>query len=130
MLTAGEVAGLIAAVGWIVLVCVMVMVLVRLAKLLTATTKAVSELNDRLGPLLDDVSSTVAETNRQLVAVEAIAQDVKQVTGHAAKLTGVTQTIFTGPLIKVSALGHGVRRAIVVRRSASPRRPVRQGRPS
>lgn len=129
MLTAGEVAGLIAAVGWIVLVCVMVMVLVRLAKLLTATTKAVSELNDRLGPLLDDVSSTVAETNRQLVAVEAIAQDVKQVTGHAAKLTGVTQTIFTGPLIKVSALGHGVRRAIEVRRT-SPRPPVRQGRPS
>ncbi|MFI7614306.1 DUF948 domain-containing protein [Nonomuraea terrae] len=128
MLTAGEVAGLIAATGWIVLVCVMAMVLVKLARLLTETTKAVSDLNERLRPLLDDVSVTVNETNRQLVAVEAIAKDVKQVTSHAARLSGVTQTIFTGPLIKVSALGHGVRRAIEARRTTRPR-PVRAGRP-
>jgi uncharacterized protein YoxC len=127
MLTAGEVAGLIAATGWIVLVCVLAMVLVKLARLLTETTKAVSELNNRLTPLLEDITVTVNETNRQLVAVEAIAKDVKQVSGHAAKLSAVTQTIFTGPLIKVSSLGYGVRRAIEARRpararSAQPRR--------
>ncbi|WP_433429899.1 DUF948 domain-containing protein [Nonomuraea sp. CA-141351] len=123
MLTAGELAGLIAATGWIVLVCVLAMVLVKLARLLTETTKAVSDLNDRLLPLLDDMSVTVNETNRQLMAVEAIAKDVKQVSGHAAKLSGVTQTIFTGPLIKVSSLGYGVRRAIEARRA--PRLKVR-----
>ncbi|TMR24537.1 DUF948 domain-containing protein [Nonomuraea turkmeniaca] len=121
MLTAGEVAGLIAATGWIVLVCVLAMVLVKLAKLLTETTKAVSDLNNRLTPLLDDLSVTVNETNRQLIAVEAIAKDVKQVSGHAAKLSAVTQTVFTGPLIKVSSLTHGVRRAIEARRPARPR---------
>ncbi|HLU75243.1 MAG TPA: DUF948 domain-containing protein [Nonomuraea sp.] len=116
MLTAGEVAGLIAATGWVVLVCVLTMVLIKLARLLTETTKAVSELNARLTPLLDDVSLTVNETNRQLVAVESITRDVKQVTGHAARLSAVTQTVFTGPLIKVSSLGYGVRRAIEARR--------------
>ncbi|MGP3916209.1 DUF948 domain-containing protein [Nonomuraea sp. 10N515B] len=121
MLTAGEVAGLIAATGWIVLVCVLAMVLVKLARLLTETTKAVSDLNNRLTPLLDDLSVTVSETNRQLIAVEAIAKDVKQVSGHAAKLSAVTQTVFTGPLIKVSSLTYGVRRAIEARR---PRRAV------
>jgi uncharacterized protein YoxC len=123
MLTAGEVAGLIAATGWTVLVCVLVMVLVKLARLLNETTKAVSELNARLTPLLDDMSVTVNETNRRLVAVEAIARDVKQVSGHAAKLSAVTQTIFTGPLIRISALGYGVRRAIEARR---PRRVERR----
>ncbi|WP_214327365.1 DUF948 domain-containing protein [Nonomuraea sediminis] len=122
MLTAGEVAGLIAATGWVVLVCVLAMVLVKLARLLTETTKAVSELAERMVPLLDDVSVTVNETNRQLVTVEAIAKDVKQVSGHAAKLSGVTQTIFTGPLIKVSSLGYGVRRAIEARRPRKARR--------
>ncbi|MET7464296.1 DUF948 domain-containing protein [Nonomuraea sp. NPDC005501] len=121
MLTAGEVAGLIAATGWIVLVCVLTMVLVRLARLLTETTRAVSDLSSRVAPLLDDVSVTVNETNRQLVAVEAIAQDLKQVSGHAARLSAVTQTIFTGPLIKVSALGYGLRRAIEARRPRKPR---------
>ncbi|NRQ32064.1 DUF948 domain-containing protein [Nonomuraea sp. NN258] len=125
MLTAGEVAGLIAATGWIVLVCVLAMVLVKLARLLTETTKAVSDLNNRLVPLLDDVSVTVNEANRQLVVVEAIAKDVKQVSGHAAKLSGVTQTIFTGPLIKVSALGYGVRRALEARRTGRTGRPRR-----
>ncbi|WP_101785452.1 DUF948 domain-containing protein, partial [Nonomuraea indica] len=115
MLTAGEVAGLIAATGWIVLVCVLVMVLVRLTRLLTETTKAVSDLSSRVAPLLDDVSVTVNETNRQLVAVEAITKDVKQISGHAAKLSAVTQTIFTGPLIKVSSLGYGVRPALEAR---------------
>ncbi|MGW0810114.1 DUF948 domain-containing protein [Nonomuraea sp. NPDC002799] len=121
MLTAGEVAGLIAATGWVVLVCVLSMVLVKLARLLTETSKAVSELNDRLTPLLDDMSVTVNETNRQLIAVEAIAKDVKQVSGHAAKLSAVTQTMFTGPLIKVSSLGYGVRRAIEARRPSRPK---------
>ncbi|MER7364971.1 DUF948 domain-containing protein [Nonomuraea wenchangensis] len=121
MLTAGEVAGLIAATGWVVLVCVLAMVLVKLARLLKETTKAVTELNNRLTPLLDDVSLTVNETNRQLMAVEAIAKDVKQVSGHAARLSAVTDTMFTGPLIKVSSLGYGVRRAI------EARRPVRRG---
>ncbi|WP_433518321.1 DUF948 domain-containing protein [Nonomuraea sp. CA-143628] len=116
MLTAGEVAGLIAATGWIVLVCVLVMVLVKLTRLITATSRAVADLSARMAPLLDDVSLTVNETNRQLVAVEAIAKDVKQVSSHAAKLSAVTQTVFTGPLIKVSSIGYGVRRAIEVRR--------------
>ncbi|HUR05161.1 MAG TPA: DUF948 domain-containing protein [Nonomuraea sp.] len=117
MLTAGEVAGLIAATGWIVLVCVLVMVLVKLTRLITETGRAVADLSARMAPLLDDMSLTVNETNRQLVAVEAITKDVKQVSSHAAKLSAVTQTVFTGPLIKVSAIGYGVRRAIEVRRS-------------
>ncbi|WP_219471327.1 DUF948 domain-containing protein [Nonomuraea rhizosphaerae] len=123
MLTAGEVAGLIAATGWIVLVCVLVMVLVKLTRLITETSKAVADLTARVTPLLDDMSLAVNETNRQLVAVEAIAKDVKRVSGHAAKLSAVTHTVFTGPLIKVSSIGHGVRRAIEVRR---PRKAVRR----
>ena len=123
MLTAGEVAGLIAAMGWTVLVCVLVMVLVKLARLLTETTKAVSELSDRLTPLLDDMSRHGQRDQQATRRRRGHRRDVKQVSGHAAKLSAVTQTIFTGPLIKVSALGHGVRRAIEARR---PRRAGRR----
>ncbi|MDP9867267.1 MULTISPECIES: DUF948 domain-containing protein [Streptosporangium] len=115
MLTAGEVAGLIVAVAWVVLVCFLAMVLVRLARLLTETTKMVSELGERVVPLLEDVTTTVSEANRQLVAVEAIAVDVKQVSGHVAKVSDVAQTLVTGPLIKIAALAHGVRQALHVR---------------
>lgn len=111
MLTAGEVAGLIVAMFWAILVCFLAMVLVKLARLLTETTKMVSDLSNRVTPLLEDVTVTVNETNRQLVTVDAIARDVKQVSGQAAKLSGITQTLVTGPLIKLSALLTGIGRA-------------------
>ncbi|GGQ08159.1 DUF948 domain-containing protein [Streptosporangium pseudovulgare] len=131
MLTAGEVAGLIVAMFWAILVCFLAVVLVRLARLLTQTSKMVSDLGDRVVPLLEDVTATVSEANRQLVAVEAIAKDVKQVSGHVAKVSDVTQTLVTGPLIKVAALGHGVRQALGARRSRGRSAPrVLEGRRS
>ncbi|GII65432.1 hypothetical protein Skr01_55170 [Sphaerisporangium krabiense] len=120
MLTAGEVAGLIVAMFWAILVCFLAVVLVRLARLLTQTTKLMADLNERVIPLLDDVSLTVAEANRQLVAVEAIAGDMKQVSGNMVRVTGVASTFFAKPLIKASALAHGVRRAVAARRAPRP----------
>ncbi|GAA3103585.1 DUF948 domain-containing protein [Streptosporangium carneum] len=128
MLTAGEVAGLIVAMAWAILVCFLAVALVKLARLLTETTKMVSELGERVVPLLEDVTATVGETNRQLVAVEAIARDVKQVSGHAAKVSDVTQTLVTGPLIKLAALSHGVRQALSSRRQGRRAPRVLEGR--
>jgi uncharacterized protein YoxC len=121
MLTAGQVAGLIVAVFWAILVCFLVMVLVKVARLLTETTKLVSELTDRVVPLLEDASDTVAETNRRLIALESITTDVKQVSDQLAKFSGIAGTLVTGPLIKMSALGHGVRRAVESRRGSGRR---------
>ncbi|WP_084957962.1 DUF948 domain-containing protein [Thermoactinospora rubra] len=117
MLTAGEVAGLVAVIFWAILVGFLAMVLLKLARLLTETTKMVSDLGKRVVPLLEDVSLTVNETNRQLVAVEAIAKDIKQVSGHAAKVSALTQTLFTGPLVKLSALLHGIAAALRARKT-------------
>jgi hypothetical protein len=116
MLTAGEVAGLIVALFWAILVCFLVVALVRLVRLIDRTTRAVAELSDRVIPLLDDVSLTVAETNRQLVEVEAIAGNMREASGNMVKITGVASTLFAGPMIKASALMHGVRRALAARR--------------
>lgn len=129
MLTAGEVAGLIAAMAWAILVSFMAVVMVRLARLLTETTKMVSQLGDRVVPLLEDVSAAVGETNRQLVAIEAITRDVKQVSGHVARVSDVTQNLVTGPMIKVAALTHGVRRALGSRRRARPAAQALERRP-
>ncbi|WP_433238936.1 DUF948 domain-containing protein [Streptosporangium sp. CA-135522] len=128
MLSAGEVAGLIVAMAWAILVSFLAVVLVRLARLLTETTKMVSELGERVVPLLEDVTATVGETNRQLVAVEAIAADVKRVSGHAAKVSDVTQTLVTGPLIKLAALSHGVRHALRARGRSNARMLERRRR--
>lgn len=117
MLTGTQLAALIIAVFWAVLVCVLAFVLVKLARLLGETTKLVSELGTRVGPLLDDVSLTVDRANEQLVRVDAITTDVQQVAGDAAVLSGAARGTLATPLVKVVALASGVRRALRARRA-------------
>jgi hypothetical protein len=130
MLTAGEVAGLIVAMFWAILVCFLAVALVRLVRLLTETTKMVAELSDKVIPLLDHVSDTVTETNRQLVTVEAIAGNMKEASGHMMRVTAVASTLLANPLIKTSALLYGVRGAAAGRRRrALPPSGERRWRP-
>lgn len=136
MLSAGELAGLLVAVFWAILVCFMAVVLVKLTKLLNETTRSVAELSDRLAPLLDDMGRTVSEANRRLADTEAITDNVRAASGDLVKITGVASALFAAPLIKISALGHGLRAAIAARRAGpvavpAPRRgersPARRG---
>ncbi|WP_182880342.1 MULTISPECIES: DUF948 domain-containing protein [unclassified Microbispora] len=130
MLTAGELAGLVVAIFWAILVCFMVVVLVRLARLLTETRKSVAELSDRLGPLLDDMSQTVTEANRRLVAAEAISDNMRDVSGNMVRITGVASAVFAGPVLKIAAFRDGFRLALA-RRAArrAPARRVARGGP-
>ncbi|MEU8198124.1 DUF948 domain-containing protein [Microbispora amethystogenes] len=130
MLTAGELAGLVVAIFWAILVCFMVVVLVRLARLLTETRRSVAELSDRLGPLLDDMSQTVTEANRRLVAAETISDNMRDVSGNMVKITGVASTLFAGPVLKIAAFRDGFRLALA-RRAArrAPARRVARGGP-
>ncbi|KAA9374658.1 DUF948 domain-containing protein [Microbispora cellulosiformans] len=130
MLTAGELAGLVVAIFWAILVCFMVVVLVRLARLLTETRRSVAELSDRLGPLLDDMSHTVTEANRRLVAAETISDNMRDVSGNMVRITGVASTLFAGPVLKIAAFRDGFRLALA-RRAArrAPARRVARGGP-
>lgn len=116
MLSAGELAGLLVAVFWAILVCFMAVVLMRLTRLLNETTKSVAELSERLAPLLDDMGRTVSEANRRLAEAEAISDNMRTVSGDLVKISGAASTLFATPLIKLSALGYGVRAALAARR--------------
>lgn len=118
MLSGGELAGLIVAVGWVVLVVFLAYVLVKLARLLTETTKLVADIGKHSGPLLDDVTETVAQANEQLGRLDTITKHLATITENAAALTSTVSTIVGGPLVKVAAFTYGVRKAISERRDA------------
>lgn len=107
-----EVAGIIVAVFWAILISFLAVALVRLAQVLRATTKLVSEVTDQAVPLLADASSTVRSARTQLDRVDAIASDVQEVTSNASALSSTVATAFGGPLVKVAAFGYGVRKAL------------------
>jgi hypothetical protein len=110
--TGGEVAGILVAVFWAILVSFLAVALARLAQTLRATTKLVAEVTDQAVPLLADASSAVRSAQTQIDRVDAIATDVQEVTSNASALSTTVASTFGGPLVKVAAFGYGVRRAL------------------
>ncbi|OON82114.1 DUF948 domain-containing protein [Streptomyces tsukubensis] len=120
----GEVAGILVAVFWAILVSFLAVALVRLAQTLKATTKMVADVTEQAVPLLADASETVRSARTQLDRVDAIASDVQEVTSNASALSTTVASTFGGPLVKVAAFGYGVRRAIG--RKSEPPAPARR----
>ncbi|MCA1219905.1 DUF948 domain-containing protein [Streptomyces sp. 8L] len=111
-MTGGEVAGVLVAVFWAILVSFLAVVLVRLAQTLKATTKLVADVTEQAVPLLADASATVRTAQTQLERVDSIASDVQEVTSNASALSSTVASTFGGPLVKVAAFGYGVRQAM------------------
>ncbi|MGW1890754.1 DUF948 domain-containing protein [Streptomyces sp. NPDC002004] len=111
-MTGGEVAGILVAVFWAILVSFLAVALARLSQTLRATTKLVADVTDQAVPLLADASAAVRSAQTQIDRVDAIASDVQEVTSNASALSTTVASTFGGPLVKVAAFGYGVRRAL------------------
>lgn len=135
MLTGGQLAGLIVAVFWAVLVAFIALTLLRLSRLLGEAGKVVREFGDQAAPLMDDMTRTVKRANEQLGRTDVITKQVAGVTQNVSAVTTVMSSVMGGPLVKAAAFSYGVRKALAHRdgdgdgRSA-PDRPQLQARSS
>jgi hypothetical protein len=124
----GEVAGILVAVFWAILVSFLAVALARLAQTLRATTKLVADVTDQAVPLLADASAAVRSAQTQIDRVDAIASDVQEVTSNANALSTTVASTFGGPLVKVAAFGYGVRRALGSRKEEVQEAPAKASR--
>ena len=136
---AGDIAGLIAAGAFLMLVIVLAVPLLKLGRTVDAATRAINDLNDRTGPLLGDVDDTVKNVttalgqvqvsldgvNVQLAKVDTITEHAAHVTANVANLSTVVAAAAANPLIKVASFGYGLRKAANARRRADEEREVR-----
>ncbi|TYB39367.1 DUF948 domain-containing protein [Actinomadura chibensis] len=135
MLTGGQLAGLIVAVFWAVLVSFIALTLLRLSRLLAEAGKVVREIGDQAAPLLDDMSRTVRRADEQLGRTDVITKQVAGVTQNVSAVTTVMTSVVGGPLVKAAAFSYGVRKALASggrdgdERAAAPGRPQLQARP-
>jgi uncharacterized protein YoxC len=124
-LSGGEVAGLIVAVFWAVLVCFIGYVLVKLGNVVGEAGKLVAGVTDETVPLLTEVRTSVIHVNTELERVDAITANVQTVTTNVSALTSVFAATLGSPVIKVAAFSYGVRRALTDRREADVRKRVK-----
>jgi uncharacterized protein YoxC len=124
-LSGGDVAGLIVAVFWGVLVCFLAYVLIKLGKVIGEAAKLVSGVADQTVPLLGEVTTSVVHVNAELTRVDSITANVEDISGNAKALTSLFAATLGSPIIKVAAFSYGVRRTFSSRREADVRKRVK-----
>jgi uncharacterized protein YoxC len=135
----GEIAALIAAGAFLMLVLVLAVPILRLRRTVDAATQAIVDLNDRTGPLLGNVNNTIENVNTalgqvhltldgvnvQLAKLDTITGHASSVSANVANLATVVSAAAANPLVKVAAFSYGVRKAAAARRHADEDREVR-----
>ena len=124
-LSGGEVAGLIVAVFWGVLVCFMAYVLVKLGKVVGDTSDLVVGVTNETVPLLGEVTNSVVHVNAELERVDAITANVQTMTHNISALTAVFAATLGSPVIKVAAFSYGVRKVLSDRREKDFKKQVK-----
>jgi len=134
-----EIAALIAAIAFAVLVLVFAVPILGLRHTVDAATRALRDVADATGPILSNVNGTVGNVNTaleqvhtsldgvnlQLARLDAITNNIQHVSTNVANLSTVVSAAAANPLVKVAAFGYGVRKAAANRRQADEDKAVR-----
>ena len=86
--------------------------LIKLGRVFDETSAAIRDLSDNVTPLLEEATTTISETNKQLARVDAITTSVEETTGNVSALVALFAATVGGPLIKIAGFTAGVSAAI------------------
>jgi uncharacterized protein YoxC len=138
-ISGGELAALIFAGAFLMLVIFLGVPILKLRHTVDEATRALRQVNERSGPILDNVNLTVDNVNTalgqfqtsldgvnvQLARVDIMTQHVTSATANVANLVNVVSAAAANPLVKAAAFSYGVRRATGAKRKASEEKAVR-----
>lgn len=110
-MTGGDIAGLIAAGVFAVLVAILAIPILKLGKVFDEIRVTIKQIGDGTAPLIDEVTTTVATTNTQLSKVDGISNNISDATANISALSSLFAATLGSPLIKVAAFTYGVRQA-------------------
>jgi hypothetical protein len=113
LMSGGDIAGLIAAGVFAVLVGLLAVPILKLGRVFDETSDAIRGVKEEVTPLLEEATVTVSETNKQLARVDSITSSVEEATGNVSALVALFAATVGGPLIKIAGFSAGVRAALV-----------------
>jgi hypothetical protein len=113
----GEVAALIAAGAFVVLVLLLAVPLLKLGRTLDEATVAIRKAHEGSAPLLDNAQVTLSQVNTQLERVDGITSSARAVTSNVSVLTSLFTATLGGPLVRAAAFSYGINKAVKARRA-------------
>jgi uncharacterized protein YoxC len=120
-MSGGDIAGLIAAGVFAVLVALLAVPVWKLGKVFDEIRATIRSISDGTTPLIDEVTTTVSTTNQQLRKVDGIASNVSDASANISALSSLVAATVGSPLIKVAAFSYGVRSAFAGRKNQPAR---------
>lgn len=111
-MSGGDIAGLISAGVFAVLVGLLAVPLVKLGRVFDEAGTAIRDLGTNVTPLLEEATTTVSETNKQLARIDTITKGVAEATGNVSSLIALFAATVGGPLIKLAGFSAAVRAGI------------------
>ena len=118
-MSVGEIAGLIAAIAFVVLVALFAIPLLKLGRVLEELRLAVRDIGHESVPILTELKGTVSATNSELEKLSLVTEDVSRVTKNAtvvsenaAQMSQLFSATLGGPMVKTAAFSYGVRKAM------------------
>ncbi|MBV1856039.1 DUF948 domain-containing protein [Catellatospora tritici] len=120
-----EIAALVAAGAFAMLVLVLAVPILRLRHTVDAATVMLRQVSDRTGPLLDGVTDTVDNVNTtlgqvqvtidginvQLAKVDTVTSHLASASSGISRVVGAFSGHANGPVAKAAAFAYGLRRA-------------------
>ncbi|MGI5237580.1 DUF948 domain-containing protein [Dactylosporangium sp. CA-139066] len=136
----GGIAALVASGGFLVLVLVLAVPILRVRHTIDAATVAMRDAGNQTTPMLERVNMTIDNVNTaltqvhttldgvnmQLARIDTITENVSHVSANVANLSTVVSAAAANPLVKVAAFGYGVRKAAANRRRDADEAEVRE----
>ena len=116
-MSAGQIAALIAAGAFVVLVLLLAVPLLKLGRTLDEATIAIRKAHEGSAPLLDNAQTTLSVVNTQLERVDGITSNARTVTSNVSVLTSLFTATLGGPLVRAAAFSYGLSKAIRARRA-------------
>jgi predicted PurR-regulated permease PerM len=125
--SAGQIAALIAAGAFVLLVVLLAIPLIKLGRTLDEATIAIRKTHEGSAPLLRNADRTITQVNTQLQRVDGITTNARTLTGNVSALTSLFTATMGGPLVKTAALSYGISKAIRARRARKEAGERRRG---
>lgn len=105
----GEIAGLIAAIAFVVLAGFLIYPLIRLGKLFDQIAETIKQTGDHAIPALDEGVTTVQEVNKSLADVNRISSSVSTTANNVGALTNLYGSFLGKPIIKLASIFYGIK---------------------
>ena len=109
--SAGNVALIVLAAFWALLVLGLCLVLVNTFNVLTSTKMLIDGIREETIPLLSEVRNSVVKTNRELDRVDGMLESAGSIMARVEKISLLVEQAASGPLVRIIALGAGLSKA-------------------